>query len=84
MTTYTQNLLAGGRAATIEKILDENLKIANTFAPASGVQSKMTKLYFGLDLVGLNLPSMLHIGVVFSQLPPPLLNLKPPTSGSTG
>ena len=81
MTNYTQNLLGGGKAATIEKILDENLTIANKFAPSSFVQSKMTKLFFGLSLKSLNLPDMIHLGVNISYLPPPILNFKPGTTG---
>ncbi len=77
MVNYTQNLLAGGKAATIEKILDENLKIVNKFASASQSASKMPLMFFGIDLNGLNLPGMLHIWVEFSLRPPPILNLKP-------
>ena len=46
METYTQNLLAGGKASTIEKILDDNLKIVDKFAPSSLVQAKMPKMFF--------------------------------------
>ncbi len=83
MVMYTQNILAGGKAATIEKVLDENLKIADKYAGSSFTLTKMPKMFFGLSAIGLDLPSMLHIGVQFSTLPPPLLNLKPPTSTST-
>lgn len=79
MTMYSQNILSGGKAATIEKVLDENLKIVTKFAPSSFAQAKMTNMFFGLSLIGIDLPSMLHIGVQFSTLPPPILNLKPPT-----
>jgi len=82
MMDYSQNIL-GGKTDTIEYILDQNLKIANTFAGSSLVQAKMTNLFFGLSLKDLNLPSMLHIGAVVSSLPPPLLNLKK-ESGSAG
>ncbi len=80
MTDYAQNILSGGKAATIEKILDENLKIADKFAPSSFVQAKMTKMFFGLSLKNLDLPSLLHIGVIVSRLPPPILNLTPKTT----
>lgn len=80
MTDYSQNIL-GGQMNTIEKILDENLKIANKFAPSSFVQAKMTKMFFGLSLKNLDLPSMLHIGIVQSSLPPPILNFKKGTTG---
>lgn len=80
---YTQNILGGGKAATIEKVLDENLKIADKYAGSSFTLTKMPKMFFGLSAIGLDLPSMLHIGVQFSTLPPPLLNLKPPTPTST-
>lgn len=81
MTDYAQNILSGGKASTIEYILDENLKIANKFAPSSFVQAKMTKMFFGLSLKNLDLPSMLHIGTVVTRLPPPILNLKKGTTG---
>lgn len=80
MTDYAQNILWGGKAATIEKILDENLKIVNTFAPSSFVQAKMTKMFFGLSLKNLDFPSLLHIGVIVSRLPPPILNFTPETA----
>lgn len=41
----------------------------------------MTNMFFGLDLVGLDLPSMIHLSTVVSRLPPPILNLKPGTTG---
>ncbi|NDK19913.1 hypothetical protein GW819_03655 [Candidatus Gracilibacteria bacterium] len=81
MTSYTQNVLAGGQAATIEKILDQNLKIVNTFASSSFTQAKMTKNFLELSIKDLNLPDILHIGVVVSSLPPPILNIKKPASG---
>lgn len=84
MTNYSQNILGGGKASTIEKILDENFKIANKFAPSSFVQSKMTRNFFQLSLKNLDLPSMAHIGTVVSRLPPPLLNFKPGTTGGSG
>lgn len=40
----------------------------------------MTKMFFGLSLTDLNLPGMLHAGVVLSYLPPPILNLKTETA----
>jgi hypothetical protein len=82
MVDYSQNIL-GGKTDTIEYVLDQNLKIANTFAGSSLVQSKMTNLFFGLSLKDLNLPGMLHIGAVVSSLPPPLLNLKKNPSSLT-
>lgn len=38
-------------------------------------------MFFGLDLVGLDLPSMIHLWTVVSRLPPPILNLKAGTTG---
>jgi hypothetical protein len=76
MTSYTQNLLSGWSAPTIEKILDQNLEIANKFASSSFVQSHMTNMFFQLSFKDLDLSTMGHIGVIFSKLPPPILNLK--------
>lgn len=74
---YGQDILAGGKAQTIEKILDENLKIANAFAGTSLVQTKMPTQFFGSPFKNFNLPSMAHLRVVVSKLPPPILNLPP-------
>jgi len=41
----------------------------------------MTKNFLELSIKDLNLPDILHIGVVVSSLPPPILNIKKPASG---
>lgn len=63
---------------SIEWILDKHLEIANVYSAKSLVQSTMTKNFFSLSLLkDLNLPSMAHLGIVVTSLPPPILNLEP-------
>lgn len=78
---YSQNLLGGGQENTIEGILDKNMKITNKISPTSLAQSKMTNNFFQCDICEwLDLPSMFHIGVVVTKLPPPILNLSSKTT----
>lgn len=80
---YDMLLLGGGKAPTIEGVLDENLKIVKKFAGTSFVQAQHTNNFFELLLKNLNLPSLVHLGVVVQTMPPPILNLKP-GSGPSG
>jgi len=75
MTSYTQNLLWWG-ANTIEWIVEKHFKIVNATANKSLVQSDISLNFFWLSILrNLNLPSMAHLWLVVSHLPPPLLNL---------
>ncbi|EKE28297.1 MAG: hypothetical protein ACD_3C00082G0009 [uncultured bacterium (gcode 4)] len=78
MEVYTQKLLWGWKSESIEWILDKNLKIINTIAGKSLIQSDMTKNFFSLSILRkLNLPSMVYLWMVVTHLPPPILNLEP-------
>jgi hypothetical protein len=61
----------------VESVLDQNFKIVKEFAGTSFVQAQHTNNFFELLLKNLNLPSLAHLGVVVSTLPPPMLNLDP-------
>ncbi|EKE29193.1 MAG: hypothetical protein ACD_2C00209G0007 [uncultured bacterium (gcode 4)] len=75
---YKQNLLWGWKSESIEWILDKNLKIVNSIAWQSLIQSDMTKNFFSLSILRkLNLPSMVYLWMVVTHLPPPILNLQP-------
>lgn len=73
---YNSFLLGGGKTYSIENILDENYKIVQKFAGTSFIQAQHTNNFFELLLKNLNLPSLVHLGVVVQTLPPPILNLK--------
>ncbi|MDD2565372.1 MAG: hypothetical protein PHZ26_00550 [Candidatus Gracilibacteria bacterium] len=84
MIMYTQSLLGGGKSETIEGIVDKHLKIVNKYAGKSLIQSDMTKNFFSLSILRkLNLPSMLHLGIVITHLPVPILNLKKEVSSNS-
>lgn len=53
------------------------------FAGSSFIQAQHTNNFFELLLKNLNLPSLVHLGVVVQTMPPPILNLKP-GSGPSG
>ena len=57
-------------------MLDENFKIVSKFAGTSFIQAQHTNNFFELLLKNLNLPSLVHLGVVVQTMPPPILNLK--------
>ncbi len=74
---YDQMLLDyGGADDSIEGIVDHTLEILNEYAPTSFAQARMTNNFFELSLKDLDLPSMVHIGVVVSRKTPPILNLE--------
>lgn len=75
MTSYTQWLL-GWWARTIEWIVEKHFKIVNSTANKPNVQSDISLNFFWLSILrNLNLPSMAHLWLVVSHLPPPILNL---------
>ncbi|MDQ1343694.1 MAG: hypothetical protein QG650_414 [Patescibacteria group bacterium] len=73
---YESFLLGGSKTYTVENILDENYKIAKKFAGSSFVQAQHTNNFFELLLKNLNLPNLMHLGVVVQTMPPPILNVK--------
>lgn len=72
---YNQLLLNyGGKTSSIEAIVDQNLKIADKNANKSFAQAKMTKNFFELHLLDLDLSEMFHISAQVSTMPTPLLD----------
>lgn len=72
---YESLLLGGGNNFSVESVLDQNFKIVNEFAGSSFIQAQHTNNFFELLLKNLNLPSLAHLGVIVTTLPPPILNI---------
>ncbi|MDD2486841.1 MAG: hypothetical protein PHS92_00520 [Candidatus Gracilibacteria bacterium] len=84
-TMYTQNLLGGSKTKSIESILEKNYKIADKISSTPLIQSEMTKTNFSLSILkNLKLGKMLHMGIVISSLPLPILSLNKGTPSGNG
>lgn len=70
-------LLGGGKAYSVEWILDQNLKVVDKFKDSSFIAARFTNDFFELSLKNLVLSALAHIGVVVSSRPAPILNLDP-------
>lgn len=69
--------LVSGIDDSIEWILTKHSKIIKNIADQSLLQADITKNFFWLTVLrSLNLPNMLHLWIIVTYLPPPILNVK--------